>query len=339
MKTYKRTKPISIIFYVFMGLTILGFTKTQPNKSQLSAELISNLYALTPTCVDQSNIADEDYSWTYFPASPNQLNTYIDYRFLAGQLIKSGVVDALDCPLGGVWPSGYANACGLEKSQPQIYYLQNVYDDEILNAGYELGVPPVMLKQLIRYESQFWPTIYNLNHYGLSHLTFIGAVTAIQWNPVLYEQMCLLTNNGPCPQSYINYNPATDFTLSGQLISLFDASCQDCEYKIDIQKAEKSIDYIAQSLLGYCRQTSQIVFNVTENMSNYSVDYGTIWKLTLMNYNSGPACVFDAFNKAYEFTQGPVSWEHISDNVSGENCLRGLYYANQITNDPYEFTP
>ena len=34
-----------------------------------------------------------------------------------------------------------------------------------------------MLKQLIRYESQFWPTRYGYYHFGLGHLTAPGATT------------------------------------------------------------------------------------------------------------------------------------------------------------------
>ena len=64
------------------------------------------------------------------------------------------------------------------------------------------------------------------------------------------------------------------------------------------------------------------------------------WKGTSAAYDGAITNdVFDAFEKAYDFTEGPVSWEHVSDNVSGEICLRGLNYANQITNDFYNFLP
>ncbi len=322
-----------------ISFLILGFSFFQQNELKYIENQYSKNLLQVPTCIDQSNIKEEDKNWTYFPSTPYELNTNIPYSFLAGELIKAGAVDASECPLGGLWPSGFANACGVNEAREIVYKLQNIYDEDILKAGYDIGVPPVMLKQLIRYESQFWPGQYGPYHFGLSHLTFVGASTSLQWNPLLYEKVCLDVYGGPCPISYSDYDPITDLTLSGNLLKLLDAECSDCEYNIDIDKAKDSIYYIADSLMGYCRQTSQIIFNVTENLSSYYVDYGTIWKLTLMNYNSGPYCVFDAVEKAFDFTEGPFNWDHITNNTSGDLCLRGLNYANQITDDYYLFFP
>jgi len=122
-----------------------------------SSKLNEALAVTTPVCLDRSDIPPEEMHWLYFPKSASELATHEDYAYLSGQLIQNGIVDASDCPLGGLWPDGYANACGLAKTRQVSLYLQNVYDDEILAAGKDTGVPPVMMKQLIRYESQFWP--------------------------------------------------------------------------------------------------------------------------------------------------------------------------------------
>ena len=292
----------------------------------------------TPTCLDRSNIPDEEYHWLHIPAVPGELATSEYYGFLAGQLIIYEVVDASDCPLGGVWPTGYANACGLDAARDVVFELQNLYDEEILDAARETGVPPVMLKQLLRYESQFWPVRHGTYHFGLGHLTLIGASSALQWNPVLYGRVCLETFNGPCPGNYSAYTSYNNI-LSGELVGMLDAFCEDCEYKIDIPKAEASIGLIAEVLIGYCKQTSQIVYNVTDQFSNFTVDYATIWKMTLLNYNAGPHCVFNALDQVYTPDTTQITWEQVSGAVSGSGCQAGVNYANAITEQYYDFVP
>ncbi len=302
-------------------------------------EEAANFVAITPTCLDRSTLPNSEYHWLYIPQSASELNTFEYYGFLAGQLIKTGVVDASDCPLNGVWPTGYANACGLDKTKDIVFELQNIYDEEVLDAGRTYGVPPVMMKQLIRYESQFWPSRYGMYHFGLGHLTLLGASTAIQWNPDLYFMMCELTYNGPCPGTYEQTYPYWDNILAGQLLNVMDASCPTCPYYMNTEKAEQSIAYIAQILMAYCRQASQIVYNVTQQHSSYSVDYATIWQLTLFNYNAGPTCVFDALNRTYTGGGAAMTWDAISRNVTGTACMNGMNYVNNITAEYYNFTP
>jgi len=104
-------------------------------------------------------------------------------------------------------------------------------------------------------------------------------------------------------------------------------------------KAEKSISYLAEGLYAHCEQTAQIVFNASKISSSAVVDYSTIWKLTLMNYNVGPTCVFNSVSAAYKYTQSKVSWWDIGYFTSDSQCLRGVYYANQITAKFYDFPP
>jgi hypothetical protein len=294
---------------------------------------------ITPTCLDRGDIPDSEYHWLYFPASPDELATQENYGFLAGRLIANGTVDASDCPLNGLNPNGYANGCGLERAQDLVFMLQNVYDDEIVEVGREVGTPPVMLKQIIRYESQFWPVRFGFYHWGLGHLTLIGASNAIQWSPELYNDLCEQVYNGPCPQSYNQTFLGFDNLLSGQLLSLMDATCPDCEYGIDVEKAENSIYYVGQALMSYCKQTSQIVFNVTDQHSSFNVDYATIWKMTLVNYNAGPQCVFDALDAVYTPTTTQISWNAFAANLTSATCKKGLEYAESIFAKYYNFTP
>jgi hypothetical protein len=329
--------------FLFLGILLLSLMSARyiGDAGYSGPELVNDpsQIAITPTCLDRGDIPDSEYHWLYFPATADEMATQEYYGFLAGQLIRTGVVDASDCPLNGVWPTGYANACGLEKTEEIVFTLQNIYDDEILQVAREIGVPPLMLKQLIRYESQFWPTRFGTYHFGLGHLTLVGASNAIQWNPELYNQLCTIVYNGPCPQSYNQTYLGFDNLLSGQLLNLMDSSCPECEYKFDVEKAENSIYYIGQSLMSYCKQTSQIVYNVTGQHSSFAVDYATIWRLTLLNYNAGPTCVYNALDAAYTPTTEELSWSVIAANITGSVCEIGLDYVNNITSQYYTFTP
>ncbi|HSN94297.1 MAG TPA: hypothetical protein VLR89_04455, partial [Anaerolineaceae bacterium] len=117
------------------------------------------------------------------------------------------------------------------------------------------------------------------------------------------------------------------------------ATCPSCKYGIDPIIADRSVDILAEVVLGYCYQTARIVYNATERHSSLVVDYATIWKLTLMDYNAGSTCVYDAVKATFKKTQGRMDWAAISANVSGNLCIRGMTYANQITAKAFNFPP
>jgi hypothetical protein len=281
----------------------------------------------TPICLDRSNIPEEEYHWLYIPTASSELATNEYYGFLSGQLIQTGAVDASDCPLNGLGVNGYANACGLEKAREKSAQLQNVYDDEILLMGKGIGVPPVMIKQLIRQESQFWPAQSGLYHYGLGHLTYLGASNALTWSRDLFEA------------TYAHSLPDTSADLPSELLFMMNAYCPTCVAKINIPKAEQSITYISEALMGYCRQTSQIVYNATKKNAGDVVDYATIWKLTLVNYNMGPLCVYDAVRTNYKIDdKDKLTWDVIADNLRDDKtCSNGLRYVENITGKYYDF--
>jgi hypothetical protein len=210
-----------------------------------------------------------------------------------------------------------------------------------------------MLKQLIRYESQFWPVQMGPYHFGLGHLTYVGASNALLWNRALFDDA--YAQQVTDPQAVTSLSP----NWPNQLLTMMDASCATCADKINISKAEQSIAYIAKVLLAYCRQTSQVVYNATKRSSSEVVDYATIWKLTLLNYNVGPLCVYNAVNTTYQsvepdtadqsltddenantnatITIQKLSWDLISSNIDDKNCSRGIGYVDNITRPYYDF--
>lgn len=313
---------IAVILAVLVFLSAAGFNLPSATQT-VSAQAIS-------TCLNRTNIPLNEMHWIYVPESASQLHTEENYYFLAGQLISSGAVDASACPSGGLTLNGYANACGMSTAKEAVIYLQNAVDEAILKAYNEIGVPPVLLKQMIRTESQFWPSNYALTHYGYGHITNIGIRNAVEWNRDLYNKVCPSSTGMDC---------STSISTANEILRSLVSTCSTCEYGIDLTTANRSVDILAETVLGYCYQTAQLVFNATGWHSSMVVDYPTIWKLTLMDYNAGSECVFKAVASAFKATNGPVNWSDISAHVSGEQCVRGLTYANQITAKYYNFPP
>jgi len=321
---------VSISAVSFLGLLLIAVTSSFSPKTQLEMVTAQGRYipppAVSPICLDRKNLPKEEMHWLYMPEDASELATNEYYGYLSGQLILSGAVNASDCPLNGLWENGYANACGFEKTREASLYLQNAYDDEILDAGKGFGVPPVLLKQLIRYESQFWPSQMGTYHFGLGHLTYFGALTGISWSRQLNSEMGEKASDGTVLSPDL---------LATELLSSMNASCPSCPMKVDVAKAEGSIFYLAEVLLAYCRQTSQVVYNATKKNAGEVVDYATIWRLTLLNYNVGPNCVYDGIRASYDSDK--VDWNTISENIQDEYCRRGVGYVENITAPYYDF--
>ncbi|MEN6571704.1 MAG: hypothetical protein ABFD24_07675 [Anaerolineaceae bacterium] len=315
---------ISVFFVIpfTMGATREGVSQARINKAlQTQANI--------PTCMNRVDIPTSELHWIYVPTNASELHTEENYMYLAGQLITNKVVDGSSCPAGGLSSGGFANACGMSKAQPMVITIQNSLDQAILDAWKNVGVPPVLLKQMIRYESQFWPGVNQGTHYGFTHLTVIGMLNALEWNPSLLQKACSISS-GTC---------TVNEALATTVLQMMDATCASCTNGIDASKAQASVDYLARAVMGYCDQTAQLVFNATGWKSGLVVDYPTIWKLTLMNYNAGATCVFDSVAAAFKVNNGPVTWTDITSKASGKLCQRGVFYANQITAKYYNFPP
>ncbi len=311
-----------ILFFVICLLLAVGVGSSVINHQSVQAQT-------DHTCLARVDIPLEDLHWVYVPESSDELYTEEQFFFLAGELISNNVVDASICPSGGLQTNGYANACGMAQALPTVVAVQNLLNEPILQAYDDVGVPPVLLKNLIRFESQFWPSQNDLTHYGFGHLTNIGIRNAMQWNPDLYDKVCP-SGAGDC---------VTNISAAETILASLVDTCETCEYGIDLVQAFESVDILAEALLGYCFQAERLVFNATSWHSSLAVDYATIWKLTLMNYNVGSVCVYNALEATFERTQGPMDWSDISASVSSGFCERGVLYVNQITEDYFGFPP
>jgi hypothetical protein len=316
-----------IVFISISAPFLLGAIRT----SEINLPSLSNYSSakVVSSCLNRDNIPDAEMGWTYVPTTANQLYSADNLQWLAGRLISAQIVDASNCPAGGLAANGYANACGMWLAQPNVIKIQNSLNQAIIDQYTSIGVPPVLLKQLIRTESQFWPSADVPGHYGLGNVTTLGAVNALKWNPDLLAIVCGSSENDCIA------NNVTAEMMFEKMVS----TCPTCVGGINTEKTNQSVLLLSRVVMTYCQQTAQLIFNATGWRSDLVVDYPTLWKLTMMNYNSGSTCVFNTVRDAFKRTQGPIDWLNLSAVATSGQCSRGIYYANEVTANNYNFPP
>ena len=122
--------------------------------------------------------------------SAEDLETDLDYAFLAGQLIWYGYVDASGCVNSGLLPNGYADECGMEKAHDLVMEWQNRFDQVIVDASDESYVPARLIKGVIAQESQFWPLWADKPEYGYGMMSEMGIDLLLNWNVEYYLKVC-----------------------------------------------------------------------------------------------------------------------------------------------------
>lgn len=252
--------------------------------------------------------------WMKTPAVPELLASDEQYHYLAGRLIAQGLVQAEDCPAGGLLPNGYADACGLEKAMPLVKKWQNQFDDQILQIALETGIPATLMKNMFAQESQFWPGAFkDPNEFGLGQLTGNGAETLLLWNPTFFFQFCpLVLDKSYCERGYVFLSEENRAILRGALALKASVDCPTCEAGIDLSGIDFSIKLFAQTLLANCAQVSRIIYNATNKAPSDVTNYINLWLFTVANYHIGPGCLSYAIFQT-SANGMPINWENVSN--------------------------
>ena len=268
--------------------------------------------------------------WLSNPTQEQLLATDQPFYYLAGRLIDHGVVDASDCPDGGLLPNGYANACGLDKARPMVELWQNQFDKPIIRVAQETNLPSQLLKNLFAQESQFWPGVFRVSkEFGLGQMTDLGADTILIWNPTFYEQFCpLVLESKVCAGGYLHLKADESAILRGALASNANADCPECQDGIDLTSVDASITLFAQTLKANCSQISRTVFNATNSSPGMVSNYENLWRFVLANYNAGAGCLAFAVYSTWQNHQ-PLEWDFVSTHFT-EACQGAVDYVELI---------
>ena len=283
---------------------------------------VNQLSVFRDSCSNIWNVKDQTLeTWTKFPESPFQLNTDKVLHLLAARLIVNKIVNAQDCPGGGMGGSSDSpTGCGIERAKTKMIEWQNQFDFKIWSTSLEVGIPPRILKSLLEYESQYWPSNqrFYLDEVGLGQINQLGIDVLLRQNPDFYNKICSSVFSN-CSIPYLSLDPASQAVVRGAVINSIDATCATCPNGIDLAKANQSITLIAQLLRSNCEMVD--LLNVT---GKPSVEYADLWKFTMATYHSGFSCVRDAVVLTRKDNK-PLDWENVSKNL---DCKGAKGYVN-----------
>ena len=269
--------------------------------------------------------------WLTSPDSVSGLESDVSYYYLAGSLITYGVVDASGCLDGGLQAPNIASPCGVEAARPKLLEWQNRFDGSIMQVSQDVGVPARLLKNVFARESQIWPGIYTTyQEAGLGQLTSNGADTVLLWNDNFFRQFCpLVLDKKYCSNTFPQLGEFEQNLLRGALVRKVNASCPECPAGIDLTQADYSVRVFAEGMLANCMQVSRTIYNVTGLSPGQVTSYEDLWKFTLVNYNAGPGCLYNAVAQSWVSSQ-PVDWFTVSSNLEPA-CQGAVGYVEDIS--------
>jgi len=270
--------------------------------------------------------------WLSQPDTSRNLATDVQLVLLAGHLISSQLVDAVDCPAGGLLTNGAANPCGMQKARQHVTAWQNQFDPIIYQTALQYQVPPLVLKRLFIQESQFWPATKGgyYGEYGLGHITELGADTLLYWNQDFFNRFCSSVYSSlTCSSGYFRLGPREQATLRGAVVREVRVDCEDCPLGVDVEKAAKTIPIFAQALVANAYQVEQVLYSFTASSARELSSYEDLWRFTLANYNGGVGCFRNAVRGSLK--QGnALRWELVAGYFSSD-CRNVLEYVDRIT--------
>lgn len=117
--------------------------------------------------------------------------------------------------------------------------------------------------------------------------------------------------------------------LRGGLVSQVNAACPNCPVGIDLTQADFSVRVFAESLQAYCSQTGRIMTNVTTKSPGQVSTFVDLWKFTLVNYNAGPGCLWDALSASFKAKE-PLTWENVAPRLDSV-CQAAVSYVDAIS--------
>ncbi len=270
--------------------------------------------------------------WLANPQEKENLSSNEPFVYLAGRLILAGFVEAKDCPNNGIYANGWANACGLEKARNKLKEWQNRFNQEIINASKESGIPSQLLKNVIAQETQFWPSAVldmETHEVGFGRQTELGSDVILLYNEDFYRKFCpLVLDQSVCNAGYVFLTADQQKMLRGALLSSANLDCPSCEGGINTAKASLSIRIVAQMLLANCRQTGAMISTISGDTPAEIASYEDLWKFTLTSYHAGAGCFLKAFTNLWN-SQQKINWSNFSTYLD-PGCQTARQFVDRV---------
>ena len=270
--------------------------------------------------------------WLSTPEDIEGLASNEPLELLAGRLLLWGLVEASNCPFGGMLPNGTASNCGVEATQVFVDAWQDRFDARILEVAQKTHIPAKLIKNLFAQESQFWPGAFpNVKEFGLGGLHEHGGDTLLLWNRAFYDEFCpLVLSTETCSYNYPELNETHQKLLRGALTIAANVNCPSCPGGIDLAKAESTVDLFATILRANCDQVGQTVRYISGERPGAVSTYEDLWRFVLVNYNAGPGCLATALDAAQR-KGDPISWEYVAPQLSDlKACESSVEYVEKI---------
>jgi thermitase len=271
----------------------------------------------------------------YLQMLDNVHELYSEYGLptLAGHLINYGVVSTDGCMVDGLKGNGQGSDCGVARSMPVALVWQNRFNDEILKASQKTGVPPLLIKNIFVWESQFWPqTVFvHTSEYGLGHMTQMGADSLLRWNYPFYQSFC--NANLPsdrCQQVYVEQPDYVQAMLRGLVIQQVNDDCSDCSFSLDLTRANKSVIIFANTLVANANLVKHYIKFFTGSDAASVASYPDLWAFTLASYNAGPGCFKNALAQTV-YSDLALTWKNLSTKLEPA-CKGSIDYVKFISN-------
>jgi len=266
--------------------------------------------------------------WLAIPSHSVSIATYNDYYYLAGRLIANDLVNARNCPSGGLSGNGYANECGMDAARDLNYFWQNQFDTKIIDESLEVGIPATLLKNLFAQESQFWPGTFlrpyqfSSYHFGLGQITSQGVDSLLMYDTNFYNETCkLFLSKETCSVSYVRLSRENKAILRGAVVAQVNADCPECVTGVDLERTKKGISLTAQVLVANCIQIGEIVSKVTLYIPGSVATYEDLWRFTIGNYHVGSGRMANAINKTWN-KFGILTWGDVAPHIEDEDVIR-----------------
>jgi hypothetical protein len=190
-----------------------------------------------------------------------------------------------------------------------------------------------------------------MDEYGLGQVNQLGMDVLLRRDPTLYQKVCpsVLSN---CSTPYLSLDRQQQAMIRGAGVKLMDATCADCEYGFDLDKARESISLLAMLFRANCQQVDHLlqladvadpdadaatatsaVATIAAGGDTDTTSYEDLWRFTLLSYHSGVSCFSDALiatRKAHK----SFTWENVEERLK---CRGGADYVNGFMGNLFAF--